>query len=88
MMHQPSQAGGGGTAADIEIQAREIMYLRGKVNGLMARHTGRPVEQLERDFDRDYYMSAEEAKAYGIVDAVVARRGDLVDASAQPAATA
>ena len=70
MIHQPS-GGTQGTAADIEIQAREILYLRAKMNELMARHTGRPVEQIERDFDRDYYMSAAEAMAYGIIDKVV-----------------
>jgi len=88
MMHQPSQNGGGGTAADIEIQAREIVHLRATVNRLMAKHTGRPVEQLERDFDRDYYMSADAAKAYGIVGHVIARPGEVVEESAQPAVTA
>jgi ATP-dependent Clp protease protease subunit len=73
MMHQPS-GGSQGTASDIEIQAREIIYLRGKMNDLMAQHTGRPVEQIERDFDRDFYMSAEEAKGYGIIDNVVTPR--------------
>jgi ATP-dependent Clp protease, protease subunit len=71
MQHQPSQQGGGGSATEIEIQAKEIVYLRAQVNRLMARHTGRPVEQIERDFDRDRYMSADEAKAYGIVDNVI-----------------
>jgi len=73
MMHQPS-GGSSGTAADIEIQAKEILYLRAQMNELMSKHTGRPVEQIERDFDRDFYMSAEEAKAYGIIDHVVAPR--------------
>jgi len=79
MMHQPS-GGSQGTASDIEIQAREIIYLRGKMNDLMSLHTGRPVEQIERDFDRDFYMSAEEARAYGIIDNVVAPRTDEVAA--------
>ena len=79
MMHQPS-GGSQGTASDIEIQAREILYLRGKMNDLMAQHTGRPVEQIERDFDRDFYMSAEEAKGYGIIDNVVAPRAEEVAA--------
>ena len=70
MIHQPS-GGTQGTAADIEIQAREILYLRNKMNQLMALHTGQPVETIERDVDRDYYMSAEEAKAYGLIDAVL-----------------
>ncbi|HJU90870.1 MAG TPA: ATP-dependent Clp endopeptidase proteolytic subunit ClpP [Gemmatimonadaceae bacterium] len=73
MIHQPS-GGAQGTAADIEIQAREILYLRAKMNELFAKHTGRPVEQIERDVDRDRFMSAEEAKAYGIIDAVIAHR--------------
>ncbi|HEY5490375.1 MAG TPA: ATP-dependent Clp endopeptidase proteolytic subunit ClpP [Gemmatimonadaceae bacterium] len=79
MMHQPS-GGSQGTASDIEIQAREIIYLRGKMNDLMAQHTGRPVEQIERDFDRDFYMSAEEAKGYGIIDNVVSPRTSEVAA--------
>jgi ATP-dependent Clp protease protease subunit len=60
MIHQPS-GGAQGTAADIEIQAREILYLRAKMNELFAKHTGRPVEQIERDVDRDRFMSSEEA---------------------------
>src|SRR2546426_2569557 len=65
MMHQPS-GGTQGTAADIEIQAREILYLRGKLNELYAKHTGKPVEHIEKDMDRDRFMSAEEAKEYGL----------------------
>jgi len=72
MMHQPS-GGAQGTASDIQIQAKEILYLRSKMHELMSKHTGRPVEQIERDFDRDYYMSAEEARAYGIIDRVVSQ---------------
>jgi len=79
MQHQPSQRGGGGTAAEIEILAKEILYTRAQVNRLLAKHTGRAVEQIERDFDRDNYMSAEEAKAYGIIDHVIEQRGELVD---------
>jgi ATP-dependent Clp protease protease subunit len=71
MIHQPS-GGAQGTAADIEIQAREILYLRGKLNELYAHHTGQPLESIEKDMDRDRFMSAEEAKAYGIVDNVLA----------------
>ncbi|HET7550006.1 MAG TPA: ATP-dependent Clp endopeptidase proteolytic subunit ClpP [Gemmatimonadaceae bacterium] len=74
MIHQPSQSGGGGTAADIEIQAKEILYLRAKMNELMAKHTGRPVEQIERDTDRDRFMSAEEAKEYGLIDSVIVQQ--------------
>jgi ATP-dependent Clp protease, protease subunit len=69
MIHQPS-GGSQGTASDIEIQAREILYLRTKMNELYARHTGQSVEQIEKDMDRDRYMSAEEAKTYGIIDTV------------------
>ena len=88
MIHQPSQTGGGGTAADIEIQAREIIYLREKLNGLLSKHTGRPVEQIERDSDRDRYMSAEEAKAYGLIDHVITHRGEVIEQSNQPTVTA
>jgi ATP-dependent Clp protease protease subunit len=87
MQHQPSQKGGGGTASEIEIQAKEILHLRSTVNRLMAKHTGRPVEQIERDFDRDNFMSAEEAKAYGIIDTVIAHRGELVAVGEQLAAS-
>jgi ATP-dependent Clp protease protease subunit len=73
MIHQPS-GGAQGTAADIEIQAREILYLRQKMNELFAKHTGRPVEQIERDVDRDRFMSAEEAVGYGIIDTVIAKQ--------------
>ncbi len=82
MIHQPS-GGTQGTAADIEIQAREILYLRGKMNELMSKHTGRPVEQIERDMDRDRFMSADEAKAYGIIDNVISHRGQMEEALAK-----
>jgi ATP-dependent Clp protease, protease subunit len=71
MIHQPS-GGSQGTASDIEIQAREILYLRTKMNELYAFHTGQSIEQIEKDMDRDRYMSAEEAKTYGIIDTVFA----------------
>jgi len=87
MIHQPS-GGAQGTAADIEIQAKEILYLRGKMNELMARHTGRALEQIERDVDRDRFMSAEEAKDYGIVDHVITHRGEVVAESVIAAAAA
>jgi ATP-dependent Clp protease protease subunit len=87
MMHQPS-GGAQGTAADIEVQAKEILYLRSKMNELMSKHTGRPVEQIERDFDRDRFMSAEEAKAYGIIDNIVSVPGELVEETKQPSVTA
>ena len=81
MIHQPSQSGGGGSASDIEIQAKEILYLRQKLNGLMAKHTGQPIEQIEKDTDRDRWMSAEDAKAYGLVDNIVAHRAEVSDAA-------
>jgi len=87
MIHQPA-GGAQGTAADIEIQAKEILYLRGKMNELMARHTGRALEQIERDVDRDRFMSAEEAKDYGIVDHVITHRGEVVAESVIAAAAA
>ena len=86
MIHQPS-GGAQGTASDIEIQAKEILYLRDKLNGLYAKHTGRPVEQIERDMDRDRYMSAEEAKEYGLIDNVITQRGEIVEPSAIQAMT-
>jgi ATP-dependent Clp protease protease subunit len=75
MIHQPS-GGASGTASDIEIQAREIIYLRAKMNELMAKHTGRPLEQIERDVDRDRFMSAEEAVTYGLIDQVITKRAE------------
>ena len=81
MIHQPS-GGASGTALDIEIQAREIIYLRAKMNELMAKHTGRPLEQVERDVDRDRFMSAEEAKGYGLIDLVVTSREEQAAALA------
>lgn len=75
MIHQPS-GGASGTAADIEIQAKEIIYLRSRMNELMAKHTGRPLEQIERDVDRDRFMSAAEAVQYGLIDQVVASRAE------------
>ncbi len=70
MIHQPS-GGAGGQAADIAIAAKEILRWRKTLNEALARHTGKPAEQIEKDYDRDYYMSAQEAKDYGIVDHVV-----------------
>lgn len=87
MIHQPSQSGGGGTASDIEIQAKEILYLREKLNGLMSKHTGQPLERIERDTDRDRFMSAEEAKEYGLIDNVITSRGEVSEPSSQPSVT-
>lgn len=85
MIHQPS-GGTSGTASDIEIQAREIIYLRAKMNELMAKHTGRPLEQIERDVDRDRFMSGEEAVAYGLIDQVISNRASA-EAAQQLVAT-
>jgi ATP-dependent Clp protease, protease subunit len=70
MIHQPS-GGAGGQASDIAIAAKEILRWRETLNQVISRHTGRSVEQLQKDSDRDYFMSAQEAKAYGLVDHVV-----------------
>ena len=73
MIHQPS-GGAQGQATDIEIQAREILYLRGRLNQLYVKHTGQPLEQIERDMERDRFMSGEDAKAYGLIDSVLEKR--------------
>ena len=73
MIHQPS-GGAQGQATDIEIQAREILYLRNRLNNIYVQHTGQPIEQIERDMERDRFMSGDEAKAYGLIDAVLDRR--------------
>ena len=70
MLHQP-WGGTQGTAADIQIQAEEILRLKKKMTELVAKHSGQPVERVEHDADRDFYMSAAEAKTYGLVDEVV-----------------
>jgi ATP-dependent Clp protease protease subunit len=77
MIHQPL-GGFQGQASDIEIHAKEILFLREKLNGLMAKHTGQPLDVIERDTDRDYFMGADEAVNYGIVDKVLAKRDDAV----------
>ncbi|MBN3888279.1 MAG: ATP-dependent Clp endopeptidase proteolytic subunit ClpP [Nostoc sp. JL31] len=73
MIHQPL-GGAQGQAIDIEIQAREILYVKAKLNQLMAHHTGQPLERLEADTERDFFMSAEEAKNYGLIDQVISRQ--------------
>ncbi|MDI1319992.1 MAG: ATP-dependent Clp protease proteolytic subunit [bacterium] len=75
MIHQPS-GGAGGQASDIAIQAKEILRWRKTLNETIAKHTGKTADQIEIDSDRDYYLSAEEAKTYGIVDHVVASTRD------------
>jgi ATP-dependent Clp protease protease subunit len=73
MIHQPS-GGAQGQATDIAIQAKEILYLRERLNAELAANTGQPIEKIAQDVERDYFMSSEEAKAYGVVDAVLDRR--------------
>jgi ATP-dependent Clp protease protease subunit len=70
MIHQPL-GGAQGQAVDIEIQAREILYLKDTLNGLLAEHTGQPLERIAEDTDRDYFLSPEEAVQYGLIDRVV-----------------
>jgi ATP-dependent Clp protease protease subunit len=77
MIHQPS-GGSQGTAADIEIQAKEILYARERLNQILAKHTGQTVERVADDVDRDRFMSPLEAKEYGLIDNVVAQRGQIV----------
>jgi ATP-dependent Clp protease, protease subunit len=77
MIHQPS-GGSQGTATDIEIQAKEILYARARLNEILAKHTGQTVERIAEDVDRDRFMSPVEAKEYGILDHVVVHRGEVV----------
>ena len=73
MIHQPS-GGFQGQSSDIQIQAKEIMYLREKLNAILANHTGRSAEEIDRDTERDNFMSAEESVKYGMIDKVIANR--------------
>ena len=78
MIHQPLISGGlGGQASDIEIHARELWKIKEKLNRLMAKHCGRDLADLERDTDRDNFMSAEEAKEYGLIDQILENRASL-----------
>lgn len=75
MIHQP-WGGAQGTASDISIQATEILKLKAGLNKILATHTGQPLERIEKDTDRDYFMSAKEAKDYGLVDHVITTRDE------------
>lgn len=75
MIHQPS-GGAQGQASDIQIQAREILSLRERLNGILASNTGQPIERIEEDTERDHFMSAEDAVSYGLVDKVLVSRSD------------
>ena len=78
MIHQPLISGGlGGQASGIEIHAKELLKLKAKLNQLLAEHCGRTLDELERDTDRDNFMSAEEAQAYGLIDQVLSSRSDI-----------
>ncbi|MBN1541142.1 ATP-dependent Clp protease proteolytic subunit, partial [candidate division KSB1 bacterium] len=72
MIHQP-MGGAQGQASDIEIHAKEILSLREKLNEILASHTGQPIEKIAKDTERNFFMSAEEAKSYGIIDEVMTR---------------
>jgi ATP-dependent Clp protease protease subunit len=73
MIHQPS-GGARGMASDIEISAREILKTREQLNKILAERTGQPMEKIARDMERDYWLSASEAKDYGLVDEVISKR--------------
>jgi len=73
MIHQP-WGGAQGTASDISIQAKEILKLKDQLNQILSFHTGQPIEKVERDTDRDYFMSPDEAKSYGVVDEVILKK--------------
>ena len=77
MIHQPAIGGAHGVAADIEIQAKEILLMREQLNGILSEHTGQTIERIRADSDRDYWMSPDEAQAYGLVDLVQQPRGRL-----------
>jgi ATP-dependent Clp protease protease subunit len=76
LIHQP-MGGFQGQASDIAIQAKEILRMKDTLNNILARHTGRDLKQIQVDTDRDYFMSSEEAKEYGIIDHVIVNRGDI-----------
>ena len=77
MIHQPAMGGARGVAADIEIQAKEILHMRERLNQLLAQHTGQPVDRIKADSDRDFWMSPDEAEQYGLVDRVQQPRKTL-----------
>jgi len=73
MIHQPL-GGARGQASDIEIQAKEILYLREQLNKILSERTGQSIQTIEKDTDRDFFMSSEQAKDYGLIDKVIATR--------------
>ncbi len=77
MIHQPS-GGSQGTAADIEIQAKEIIFARGRINEIIAEHTKQPLKKIAEDADRDWFMSPQEALDYGLIDHIITNKGEVV----------
>ena len=82
MLHQPS-GGAGGQTSDISIAAKEILRWREKINQVLADHCGQTVQKIQKDSDRDFYMTAEEAKAYGLVDEVFRKRKSVETAKTE-----
>ncbi|KAF2955332.1 ATP-dependent Clp endopeptidase proteolytic subunit ClpP [Marinitoga sp. 38H-ov] len=76
MIHQP-WGGAQGTAKDVEIQVQELLRIKKMLNGILSDHTGQPIEVIEKDTDRDYFMSAEEALKYGLIDKVIKNRKEI-----------
>lgn len=76
MIHQPLVAGEGltGSATDIDIEARELLHAKNRLIEILVRHTGQPIEKVRQDTERNFYMSAEEAKTYGLIDEVITTR--------------
>jgi ATP-dependent Clp protease protease subunit len=83
LIHQPL-GGFQGQATDVEIQAREILRMREELNEILARHTGQPLGKIEKDTERDFFMTGDQAREYGIVDRVIAKRGATGDSPGQP----
>jgi ATP-dependent Clp protease protease subunit len=73
LIHQPTMGGLSGQATDIDIHAREILRIRASLNEIMAKHTGQPIEKIERDVERDFWMSAQQACEYGIIDEIISK---------------
>ena len=80
MIHQPI-GGFQGQASDIDIHAREVLDTRDRLNEILAKHTGQPLERIKNDTDRDYFMSGEDCVEYGLIDSVLSKRGDVEDAA-------
>ncbi|MEE8201156.1 MAG: ATP-dependent Clp endopeptidase proteolytic subunit ClpP [Candidatus Acidoferrales bacterium] len=74
LLHEPTLSGLSGQATDIDIHAREILRMRAAINNLLVKHTGQPLQRLEKDVNRDFIMNAEESKAYGIVDEIISEK--------------